>query len=338
MKNIITFDVKFSAIFKVIFSVFLIWLAIELRALVLTVFIAFIVATAIRPVVGKVQKYKIPRSISIPVIYLIIIFTFSLMIFIIGKTLTTELIALGKDLPSIINNLQSQIPFFAQFDLSSYTENTSTALASLGKDFGGNINLALKAFNNVFDIFTSLLTMIVISLYLTLDLDGIMKNITKFVPKENRDQFMKIYFKVEDQVGAWLRGQLFLMLLIGVIMYIILKVLGVPFALPLAIFAGLMEILPIIGPLVFSAVMIIVAFTVSPFTAITVAIACLITQQLEAHVIVPLTMKKAVGLSPVTTIIAIIAGGTLLGVIGALLAVPIAAVISAVIQDLYAVE
>lgn len=336
MKRTTLFDIKFSAIFKVLLIIFLIWAFIQLKALVISLFIAFIIATAIRPLVQKFKEYKVPQGVSVAGIYIILILFIGTMIYVVGKALTQQLIEFGRNLPTIISTLQTSIPFFAQFDLSSYTTNLSSNLQSLGSDFGGNLGIAVGALNSAFDVITSILTILVISLYLTLGLDRIVSNLIKFIPHINREKTMQLYVKVENQVGAWLRGQLFLMILIGILTYITLKILGIPFALPLAIFAGFMEILPIIGPLVYSAVIVLVALTVGPVTAILSVIACLIIQQLEGNVIVPVIMKKAVGLSPVTTIIAIIAGGTLMGVIGALLAVPIAAVLSAVLQDLYA--
>ncbi|MEI7604551.1 MAG: AI-2E family transporter [bacterium] len=338
MKNTTIFDIKFSALIKIFLFIALVWLTFQLFSLIIVVFIAFIIATAIRPIIKKLQDRKVPKTLSVGVIYMALISIISVLIYLIANPLAKELIDFGKNFPDYLTNAQNNIPFLSNFDIKGYTDNFATNFTKSGSGLAGNFSTALSALGGVFDIFTSTLTIIIVSIYLTTGLDKIIAALLKFVPKERREDVMRHYTKIEEQVGAWLRGQVFLMVLIGFLTYITLKILGIPYALPLAIFAGFMEILPIIGPLVYSVMIILVALTVSPLIAGLSAIACLIIQQLEGNVIVPAIMKKAVGLSPIITILAIIAGGSLLGVIGALLAVPITAIISALLQDIYAKE
>ena len=123
-------------------------------------------------------------------------------------------------------------------------------------------------------------------------------------------------------MGNWMRGQLALSFFIGVISWIFLTLIGVPYALPLAFFAGFLEILPTIGPIIASVPAIIVALTISPTLAIAVAIGYIVIQAIENNLLVPKIMQAAVGLNPVVIIIAILVGGNLLGVWGALLSIP----------------
>jgi len=338
MKNITTLDVKFTALFKILFVMLIVWLVIQLKTLVIILFIAFIIATAVRPVVKTLEKYKFSKGLSVGIIYFLLIITIALLIYLIATPLANQLIELSKNLPTYLDSAQRDYPILNGFDLKDYFSNFTSGLNQSGKNLGGSLNTALTAASGVFDVFTSILTILILSLYLTLGLDKIVEGLLKFIPRVNHADVMRNYNRVEEQVGAWLRGQLLLMLVIGVFTYIVLKILGVPFSLPLAIFAGLMEILPIVGPLIYSVAIILVALTVSPIIAIFAAISCVIIQQLESNLIVPGIMKKAVGLSPVATILAILAGGTLLGIIGALLAVPVTAVLSALVQDLFAKE
>ena len=338
MKKITTIDVKLSTILKILISLGLAWIILQLHPIVIVLFIAFIVATAVRPIVKKLEEYKIPKTVSTPVVYLLLLAILIGLISIVIEPLAKELTYFGKDLPQVLNSIQDKFPFLSNLGLPKFSSNLSSSLLSSGQDLNNNLGAALKAITGIFDVFTSIVTIIIISLYLSLDLDNIIKRLLRFIPKENREITMGRYIKVEDQVGAWVRGELFLMLFIGIVMFILLKLLDVPFALPLAVFSGLMEILPIVGPLVYSVAIILVALTVSPLTAILSIIGCLAIQQAEAHILVPLTMKKAVGLSPVTTIVAILAGASLLGVVGALIAVPLAAVLVAIITDIYAAD
>ena len=338
MKNHTILDIKLSAIIKIVVVLAIVWVLIQLHSIIVILFIAFIVATAVRPVVKRLEGYRIPRAISIPLLYILIICVLGSLLYLIAHPFAYELSNFGHKLPETINNIQDKIPFLSGVDFAGMYSNISSKLSSSGTGLGDNLGTAFKAVTGIFDIFTSLLTIVIISLYLSLGLDEIVAGLLNFVPKEYRSKVLSNYARVEEQVGAWLRGELFLMLAIGITVFIVLKILSIPFALPLAVFAGLMEILPIVGPLVYSVAIILVALTVSPVTAVISAISCLAIQQTEGHILVPLTMKKAVGLSPVMTIIAILGGASLLGIVGALIAVPAAAVIVAIVKDIYIIK
>jgi predicted PurR-regulated permease PerM len=131
-----------------------------------------------------------------------------------------------------------------------------------------------------------------------------------------------------------MRGQLALSFIIGGAAYLGLSILSVPYALPLAILAGIMEVVPVIGPIVSAIPAILIAYLISPFLALMVALIYFVIQQLENHLIVPQVMNKAVGLNPLVVILAIAIGGRLLGISGALLAVPITVVIQIITEDI----
>ena len=143
----------------------------------------------------------------------------------------------------------------------------------------------------------------------------------------------RIMIRIEEKLGSWLRGQIVLSFIIGGLVYIALAIPGVPFALPLAIIAGILEVVPVIGPIISAIPAILIAFTSSPILAAYVAIAFFVIQQLENSLIVPQVMNKAVGLNPLIVILAVAIGGKLLGISGALLAVPITVVIQILIED-----
>ena len=139
--------------------------------------------------------------------------------------------------------------------------------------------------------------------------------------------------KIEGKVGAWVRGQLVLMLLVGVTTYIALLILGVPYALPLAIVAGLLKAIPVIGPIIAAIPAILVAFVHSAVLAIAVLALYILVEQITDNFISPLLMAKAVDLSPLVIIFALLVGGMLFGIVGALLAVPAAGIAQVIFED-----
>ena len=161
-----------------------------------------------------------------------------------------------------------------------------------------------------------------VSFYLLLDYDHLRKSFAKLFPKELEEGVKLTLIKIDEKLGAWVRGQIMLSAIIAVISWTALTLLDMPFALPLALLAGILEIIPIIGPILSSIPAIIVALAISPTMGITVAIFYLVVQMLENNILVPKIMQKTVGLNPVVVILGVMIGTRFMGIIGALLAVP----------------
>ena len=143
-----------------------------------------------------------------------------------------------------------------------------------------------------------------------------------------------IIVAIERKLGAWVIGQLALAVIVGVITYIGLTLLGVEFALSLSIIAGIFEIVPIIGPIISAIPAVLVALTMSPMMALLVAGLFFVVQQLENNIFVPIVMRRAVGIPPIVTILALTIGGKLAGVAGIMLAVPLVVAMQVIFQSL----
>jgi predicted PurR-regulated permease PerM len=175
------------------------------------------------------------------------------------------------------------------------------------------------------------MTVLVFTFYLLLEHETIEKNIRNMFSKDPADRIIYTVRSIEYSLGSWLRGELILMFFIGLLSYIGLSFLKVDYALPLAIIAGLMEIVPIIGPIISGIPAVIVALTVSPILALTTVALYFIVHQLENNLIVPFVMKKAVNLPPLITIIALMIGSRLAGIVGAVLSIPILLMVRCII-------
>jgi predicted PurR-regulated permease PerM len=152
-------------------------------------------------------------------------------------------------------------------------------------------------------------------------------------PAKYRPYFAQLFRRIEERLGRWLRGQLFLGLIIAVLTYIGLVSLGVKYALVLALIAGLTELLPAIGPFIGAIPAVIVGLSQDPWKGLFVAILYLVIQQLENNLIVPRVMSKATGLNPVIVIISLLVGAKVAGVIGVILAVPTVLIITTFLED-----
>ena len=311
-------DISHKTIFFIAGFLLLLWALYQIIDVIVLLFIAIILMAGLSPVVKYLSTWKLPKTLSIGIAYLLIITViaglFSLMITPLIEQ-TTNLI---QTLPQTIGNVLPPFidPKILQNELSNVASNA--------------LSFSLILFNNLLAI----ISLLVITFYLLLEREKLDARIAQlFVGRE--DQVKLTVRKIEDKLGSWVRGQLALSLIIGTLAYLALFILQVPYALPLAILAGLFEVVPVIGPIISAIPAILVAFTVSPLTAGFVAIAYFIIQQLENSLIVPQVMKKAVGLNPLIVILTVSIGGKLLGISGALLAVPITVVIQILIEDLF---
>ncbi|HEX7017324.1 MAG TPA: AI-2E family transporter [Patescibacteria group bacterium] len=304
----------YSIIFTIFFGLFLYFLYL-VRSIVVIVFLSFIIMTALNPAVAKVHKYtKLPRGISIIIVYLLF--------------LTLLIGMFGFLLPPIINEFYQlvknvQLPVLA--DEVRNLNFTVGELSSLAGRVSDQVGQIFSVISSTFSGLVTMFTLIVLSAYLILDRPYLHRKIFWFTHQEKHLQEAKEFLdSLEHQLGGWVRGQLILMTVIGVITYIGLSLLSIPYALPLAVLAGILEILPNLGPTIAAVPAIILALVMLgwPMAAAT-AVFYIVVQQLENYVIVPKIMRDNVDVNPVVTIVTILIGLQLGGVVGALLAVPV---------------
>jgi len=230
-----------------------------------------------------------------------------------------------------INNLPNIVEFFKQYFSAGTVlgDNITSLTKNIGDYTSSFLSITINIFGGIFTFFMA----IILTIYLLIDQKSFSEFFISIVPERKKDAAINVIKKISSKVGDWFRGQMILCLIIGVLDFIGLFAIGVPYALALAVISGVLEIIPTIGPFIAGLIAIVIALTVSPLTALLVLIFYVIIQQLENTIIVPSVMKKAVGLSPVIIIIAVLIGAKLLGFVGALVAVPVAASISVIIRE-----
>jgi predicted PurR-regulated permease PerM len=179
-----------------------------------------------------------------------------------------------------------------------------------------------------------LVTILILTFYMLVESDTIFRRFVRLFPVEQRLRVATVSSDISMKVSAWLGGQLLLGAIIGVTATVGLWLIGVPYYFVLGLIAGIGELIPMVGPLLSAIPAIVVALTVSPGLALATAVFFLAQQQFENHLLVPKLMERQVGVSAVTVIVALLIGGSLLGIVGALLAVPTAAALQVIIDEL----
>lgn len=304
----------------VFIAVFLLalWITYLIRDLIIILFVSVILMSAIAPLVSFFMKLKLPKPLGILVSYIIII---GALVGIFASFLP-PLIEQSNRLITILPNL-----LVDQLNLTNFDQSVlQTQFTEVSKNI-------LSVTVDIFNIIVTVIFLLVITFYLLLDRENLESRVANlFVGRENR--IKGLIQRIEYKLGAWVRGQLALSLIIGVLSYIGLTLLHIPYALPLALLAAVMEVVPVIGPIIAAIPAIALSLTISPVVTAGVAALYFVIQQLENHLIVPQVMKRAVGLNPLVVILAVAVGSRLLGVAGALLAVPIAVVLQIVVGDI----
>jgi predicted PurR-regulated permease PerM len=306
------------------------------RDAILIAYVSVLLATGLGPLVHRIEQAvpkgarALPRWFAILVIYLSVI----LLATVCGMLVVPPLIDQAQDLwrrsPVLIDQGQE---FLIRHRLLSHHITLEEAFQNApgpGDTFGTITSALTFAFGGIIAI----ITILILTFYLLVDSDKLFAGFARLFPRGDRMRVEEVANKISRKVSAWLSGQLILGGVIGVTSAIGLYFLGVPYFYVLALVTAFGEMIPMVGPILSAVPCLAVALAVSPRTAIFTALFLLAQQQLEAHVLVPKVMERQVGVSAVTVIIALLIGASVLGILGALLAVPSAAIIQVVIQEL----
>lgn len=310
-------DISHRTVIFIAAFLILLWIVYQILDIILLLFVAFIFMSALTPMVSKLVSWGIPKVVAILLI-------FFLVIVMLGGIIAVGLTPLIAQTSSLSQRLADA--------LSSLLQANYIDQSIINQEISDFSRQALTFTVDIFRNFISFVSVIVVTFYLLLDREKFEQHATALFG-QRQEKAQRSLRRIEEKLGAWLRGQVVLSLIIGVAVYIGLTILGIEFALPLAILAALLEVVPVIGPIVAAIPAILIGLTISPVMGIIIAAFFLAIQQVEGHVVVPQIMKRAVGLNPLFVILAISVGGRLLGIGGALLAVPIAAVIEVVILE-----
>lgn len=299
-----------SVIFIITFILF-IWFVYQVRDILLMVFISLILTSALNPAVDKLEKLKVPRAIGIFLVYLVLWGAVGGLFAAIAPGLIDQTRRLINLLPQALG----QVEFFTAHQ-QEIGEQILTRIGSLPENL---LKLTFGVFGNILNVLTTL----VISFYLLLERKNLDKYLVFLVGRDHQTLIAKTINRLEQRLGQWVRGELILMFAVGFLTYLGLLLLGIDIALPLAILAGILEIIPNVGPIVSAIPSILVALTIHPLIALATVALYFLVQALENNLLVPKIMQRAVGVNPLVSILALMIGFKLYGPLGAVLSLPL---------------
>ncbi|MBI3671570.1 AI-2E family transporter [Candidatus Azambacteria bacterium] len=304
-----------------------------IKDILIILFLSLIIASSIYPIVNYLQKKGIPRIAGVLSVYLLVILFIALLLYLVVPTIIDEIRQLASVLPSYYDDISNKFSRTVIEVSPDYAKTTQEFLINFGDKIKDITSSALKTIAGIFGGFATFGIIFVISFYLAFQEKGIESFIRMVTPKKNEEYVLNLWERVQKKLGLWLQGQIILGAIIGVMVFLGLTILGVPYALLLGILAGVFEIVPVVGPIFSAATGVIVALIIDPMLGIWTTVFYLIIQQLENHILVPNLMKKMTGLNPIVVIVSLLIGLDLGGILGMLISVPIATIVSELLSD-----
>jgi len=310
-----------TVVFITVFVAF-VWLLFQIRSILLSIFIALILMSVLNPIVRRLEKLKVKRSLSILIVYI--------------GVLTIIILFIGAVVPPLVEqtaNLINQIPsLLKQFKVLGIDEKLLAIQLSQFTSLPANlVKLIVSLFSNVLAV----IALLIITFYLLVERKNLEKYLILFFGEAKEKEIEGVFDQIEIRLGGWVKGEFLLMMAIGILSFLGYRIIGLNFTLPLSLLAFLLEVVPNFGPIVASIPAIIVGLTISPWHGIAVAGWVFLIQQVENSFLVPRIMKKAAGVNPLISIISLAIGFKLAGVGGALLAIPTYLALEVIVAKIY---
>lgn len=322
----------------VLFTVMVFYFLYDISSILLLFFISFLFAAALDPLVDKMELKKVPRVLSMLGIYILAFLLLGFFFTKVGRLLVEQIVGITQSVGEFASNggiarILEQIPygdqFLPYFDQLSETVNVEAATSQLQGAFGivsdQLVSLSVGLFN--------LLIVLVLTFFMVVEERSIDEFFHSLFPPQYSQYISTRMMAVRDQIGLWSRGQLMVSLIAGIMSYVGLVIMGVDYALTLSFIAGISMVIPVAGRFFAWIVTLPIVSNQSPTLAVWMSIYYLAIQQVENNFLVPYVMNKAVGLNPIVIIFALMVGGHYLGILGFVLAIPVATTFAIFFRD-----
>lgn len=326
---------------RAVLVAFALLLSYRFLAVVTTTFLllaaALLLAVILSAPVEALHRRGLSRSAATGLLVLVVLVVLGLGAYFLLPTLARQASQVVSGLPGALTQLLEQARALAQsygFQIGGGGGGSfiSQAVSSIGRRLLGGI---VGVFSSLTSVLFGLLVLVLVPLYLVSQPEPAVGWFSRFFPPDRRDEVRGVLSDVRSGLLRWLVGRLVSMAIIGTLATIALYLLGVPGALFLGILTGLLEFVPLVGPTIAAIPPFLIAFTVSPTTALWVLLTYVGIQQVESYVVEPLVMKKAVSLHPAAVVVAVTVGGALFGILGTILAVPATVAATILIEELW---
>lgn len=309
------------------------WLLYRFSQVVFILFIAIVIGTVIRPVVAWLYSRGVPRMAGVILVYLLLLALLISFVLLLFPLIVEQGTTIAAAVPGYYQSLREWMVNYPNrliVRLSEFLPATLPGLEPIqqtGEQMLASAGQALGYVASAAKVILIATAILLLAFHWTLDGPRTIQSLLLLVPRGQRESISELISAMETKVGFYIAGQSVLCLVIGIMALVAYLLIGLPNALVLALVAGVMEAVPMIGPLLGAIPAAVIALSIAPSKLVWVIVATLVIQQIENSVLVPRVMRKAVGVNPFVSLLAIFAFSSLFGIAGALMAIPIAAII-----------
>ncbi len=334
-RNSVRFTLTTASLIRIILVLLALYFSYLIRDILVILFTTVILTAAIDPWVDWMHKRGIKRSLGIVFIYIFLLGVFGTAIWLIIPPMVTQFGQLANDAPAYLERVSGYFATLRDYTashgwLNQLRESLSNGASNLPSAAGGVFTTIFGFFGGI----ASFILILVITFYMSAEENSTKKLLWSLTPERHQDYVMDVFNRMQVKIGLWMRGQIILCFSIFALTYAGLSIMGVKYALILAIIAGLTEFIPYLGPMLGAVPAVFLAFTQSPVLGLYTIILYMVVQVVENNILVPRIMQKTAGLNPIISIVALMIGYSVGGVLGAILAIPVATAGMVVVDDL----
>ncbi len=320
-------EISWGSLWRILMMAGLVVVLYLTRETIAILLLALIISTAFEPAVVRLEKWHIPRILGTIIIFLIALTILAFVFYAVFPIALLELNSLFRNLSGLANQfLGIKAPTEVINLLTPNLTNVTNLLLSGGVPF-------LSILGRLLGGVAFAVAVLVLSFYLTVSRDGVEKFLRAVFPEAMEDRVLQLYRRTKRRIGRWFQAQIVLSLVIGFMVFIGLWILGVEQRLVLAIIAALFELVPVVGPIFAGALAVAIALADSLNLGLYVLLLFLGIQQFENHVLIPLVMRRALGIHPVIILVALFGGVQIAGILGMLVAIPVTVFLQEVVED-----
>jgi predicted PurR-regulated permease PerM len=317
-------------------TVALIYLLYLVRSTLLLVFISVFLAVALGPAVAYFRRRGLPRGAAILIVYVLIAASIVGVGLLVVPPVVSQVEGLSNDIPGYVQDLRHNKQFAKYDDKYHISKKINEQAKKLPSHLGEAAGALQSITVGVFGAIVQLVTVLTMTFFLLLDGERIAGFLLRLRGRDNEERYRRIASDIYRSIAGYVAGNLLISVLAGVTTYVVLAILGVPFAVPLAVLMAFLDLIPLVGATLGGvAIGVVTLFNNFPTSTIVWLIVFIVYQQVENNIIQPVVYRRTVNVPPLLVIVAILIGGSLIGILGALVAIPVAAAIQIVVRDVW---
>lgn len=329
MDNEKTLDISWGAIFKVALLIISFYFIFQIKEILILFIFSLIIAILFNPVIDFLEKKKVPRLLSVILIYLFIFGIIGILIYSVASAFVSEIQRFSDSFHDYFNKVA---PFLQGIGGAAF-ENFDTFVKTV-QDWLTEASLSiLSAFGAIFGGIFSTFTVFSLAMFLSLEEKVVEKTLLLIFPKKLEAHALNVWQRVQIKVVGWFGTRILSCLFVGIMTFAVCKILSINYAISFGLLAGITNIIPVIGPIVAGVVIALFTLLDSWGKAVFILIIFILIQQIEGNFITPLLSKKFMGLPPVLVLVALLIGGKLWGIMGAILVIPLFGILFEFIKE-----